>query len=238
MKNYKDEGPPVFDEFPSYKGGCTRVYGGYVWEFCPGHRLQNQWGWVAQHRLVAEDMIGRPLIQSDDESIAEVVHHKDECRSNNDPSNLQVMTHRAHRAHHARQLAIARRSRLTEDKVRVALEGRTIKQAAEHLRINHQTIRNRFPHLIEHLKRKSPSDLEDPELIAEVRRLAADKHVSRHDAVKVLKIGPQTLTKICETNGIDWRKKTREGNIRRHYRGRPTPRWLAANASATEPAAQ
>ena len=40
------------DVFPSYKGGRTCVYGGYVWEFRPGHHLQNDWGWVAQHRLV------------------------------------------------------------------------------------------------------------------------------------------------------------------------------------------
>ncbi|MHC5826571.1 MAG: hypothetical protein ACYT04_64580, partial [Nostoc sp.] len=58
----KKHAPPgQFGVFPSYKGGHTTTYGGYVWEICPGHRLSNHWGFVAQHRLVAEDLLGRPL---------------------------------------------------------------------------------------------------------------------------------------------------------------------------------
>ena len=46
-----------------------------------------------EHRVVAEEMIGRKLLPG------EVVHHKDENRRNNDPSNLQVL---ASQAEHAR----------------------------------------------------------------------------------------------------------------------------------------
>src|SRR5580700_9750223 len=88
------------NEFRSYKGGDTCVHGNYVWEFLPGHPLQNDWGWVAQHRLVAEDKIGRPLIQSPDPKIAEIAHHKDECKTNNAPSNIEVMTRSDHQRHH------------------------------------------------------------------------------------------------------------------------------------------
>jgi hypothetical protein len=47
-----------------------------------------------QHRVVAEQMLGRPL-RSD-----EVVHHIDENKRNNDPSNLRVMTQAEHMREH------------------------------------------------------------------------------------------------------------------------------------------
>jgi HNH endonuclease len=49
-----------------------------------------------QHRVVAEQMLGRPLRPG------EVVHHIDENKHNNDPSNLHVFaSRREHTAHHA-----------------------------------------------------------------------------------------------------------------------------------------
>jgi hypothetical protein len=47
------------------------------------------------HRVIAEQMLGRPL------KSWEVVHHIDENRHNNDPSNLQVMHWYDHILHHA-----------------------------------------------------------------------------------------------------------------------------------------
>lgn len=47
-----------------------------------------------KHRVVAEQMLGRPLNEG------EVVHHKDHNRSNNDPSNLEVMTSSEHSSLH------------------------------------------------------------------------------------------------------------------------------------------
>ena len=49
-----------------------------------------------EHRVVAEEMLGRPLERG------EIVHHIDGNKHNNDPSNLQVMTQADHlRIHHA-----------------------------------------------------------------------------------------------------------------------------------------
>lgn len=49
------------------------------------------------HAVIAEWKIGRKL------EPGEVVHHKDENKLNNDPSNLQVMSHSAHARLHALQ---------------------------------------------------------------------------------------------------------------------------------------
>jgi hypothetical protein len=49
-----------------------------------------------EHRVVAEQMLGRPLNRG------EIVHHIDGNKHNNTPENLQVMTQSEHiRAHHA-----------------------------------------------------------------------------------------------------------------------------------------
>lgn len=46
------------------------------------------------HRTVMESVIGRRLLRW------EHVHHKDHCRSNNDPDNLELMTASEHGRHH------------------------------------------------------------------------------------------------------------------------------------------
>ncbi len=64
---------------PAYPLGTKYVrHDGYI-------LVKTESGWQLEHRLVAAEMMGRPL------SRREVVHHLDGNPSNNDPSNLQVL---------------------------------------------------------------------------------------------------------------------------------------------------
>jgi HNH endonuclease len=77
--------------------GVRGMYGADHWNWQGGHTngqgykiVYNKGKRVVEHRVVAEQMIGRPLLST------EVVHHIDGNRANNDPSNLQVMTKEEH----------------------------------------------------------------------------------------------------------------------------------------------
>lgn len=93
------KGQFVGEENPNWKGGRLIASNGYVLVRLPGHPLADVRGYVYEHRVVAERMIGRPLLP------AEQVHHKDENKQNNDPSNLEVVQDgRHHRALHRRSV--------------------------------------------------------------------------------------------------------------------------------------
>lgn len=220
---------------PSYKGGCTCLYGGYVWEFCPGHHLQNKWGWVAQHRLVAEDKIGRRLVRSRDAKKGEHVHHIDGTRTNNDPANLEVLTKSEHHRYESRKYAATLNQHLTLENVATALIGRTIREAAESLGVHHMTLRNRCPEGIAHRKRRTPSSPKSPENLAKLRAMAADTSIGIHEAAKLLRMGERTILKACAIHKIDWVRKSKVGMLHRTYRGKPTQRAIELRASGIDP---
>lgn len=64
----------------------TTNLGGYVLIWAPDHPLAMKAGYVLEHRLVAMNMLGRPLLKG------EVVHHKNGVKADNRPENLEVMT--------------------------------------------------------------------------------------------------------------------------------------------------
>lgn len=80
----------------NWKGGRTIDPRGYVLIYQPDHRLADVRGYVYEHRLVAEEMLGRPL------RAGEEVHHGPGGPSDNQPENLTVCGARwDHRQHHS-----------------------------------------------------------------------------------------------------------------------------------------
>lgn len=71
------------DKHPRWKGGLIQV-GGYLYKYSPHHPNKTKDGYVAQHRLVMESVLGRLLLAS------EVVHHLNGDKMDNRPINLAV----------------------------------------------------------------------------------------------------------------------------------------------------
>ena len=67
-----------------WRGGRECDKGGYALTHRPDHPLATKAGYVREHRLVAEQSLGRYL------TATEVVHHRDEDPGNNAPDNLIV----------------------------------------------------------------------------------------------------------------------------------------------------
>ena len=80
---------------PNWRGGRSVASNGYVLvRVGVGRPLADVRGYAYEHRVVAEQKIGRPLTKG------EQVHHLDKNKQNNDPANLEVLTFDEHAAEH------------------------------------------------------------------------------------------------------------------------------------------
>lgn len=93
----------VLDQYryQSNRGEPFINHHGYRVVHRPGHPLANKQGHVLEHRLVAWETFG-PFDPS------RHVHHIDENKLNNDPSNLEVLTPSAHMTEHTSERIRAR----------------------------------------------------------------------------------------------------------------------------------
>jgi hypothetical protein len=76
-------GPRRGPEHPDWKGGRILI-GGYWHIWLPDHPNATKRGYIAEHRKLIADKLGRPL------ELREVVHHIDGNPQNNDPANLML----------------------------------------------------------------------------------------------------------------------------------------------------
>lgn len=81
----------------NWKGGRSVASNGYVLLKMPGHHLADVRGYIYEHRLIAEEKIGRRLRNG------EQVHHVNGVKTDNRPDNIEVVASIAeHRARHRR----------------------------------------------------------------------------------------------------------------------------------------
>jgi hypothetical protein len=79
----------------NWKGGTTMHADGYVLEYAPGHpAAATQKGYILQHRLVMEHHLRRYLTSD------EVVHHRNEVKTDNRIENLELTNLSEHMTHH------------------------------------------------------------------------------------------------------------------------------------------
>lgn len=70
----------------NWKGGRTRHKAGYVMVRAPGHPRAGRSPYVFEHILVAEELLGRHLVDG------ESIHHVNGVRDDNRPENLELWT--------------------------------------------------------------------------------------------------------------------------------------------------
>lgn len=68
-----------------WRGGRSLDCDGYVLVKCPDHPYADNRGYVREHRLVMERMLGRYLLPT------EIVHHRNGQKADNAPDNLEVL---------------------------------------------------------------------------------------------------------------------------------------------------
>ena len=93
----------------NWKGGTFTHSDGYVYEYAPEHPdAVAAKGYVLQHRLVMERKIGRRLKPH------EIVHHRNEVKSDNRPENLELTNRSLHMQGHKDGTARDARGRFLE----------------------------------------------------------------------------------------------------------------------------
>lgn len=78
----------------NWKGGRKTNSHGYIELYMPWHPMSDPQGYILEHRFVMAEYLGRPLSED------EIVHHKNEVRSDNPIENLELTTRPKHTSLH------------------------------------------------------------------------------------------------------------------------------------------
>lgn len=89
---------------------------GYVMVYMPEHHSTKDGRYVYVHRLVMEEVLGRPLTENEN------IHHKNGDKSDNRPQNLEIMSNSEHMSKHYKGLSEEEKQRRTDMLVRAAKE--------------------------------------------------------------------------------------------------------------------
>lgn len=96
-------GAQALDRNPNWKGGRSVASSGYVLVKRPGHHAADCRGYVYEHRLVAEEKLGRQL------QPGEQVHHVNGAKDDNRPENIEVHPSRLSHGERHRRVRLDRR---------------------------------------------------------------------------------------------------------------------------------
>lgn len=88
--------PRAGEDSNFWQGGIAHT-NGYRWVLMKDHPAAWKTGYVAEHRLVMEEYLGR-FLEPD-----EIVHHKNENKTDNRLENLELLTSSEHGQEHARR---------------------------------------------------------------------------------------------------------------------------------------